>query len=125
LIQKLILIGFAGALGTLSRYALAGAVQRWAGAEFPWGTFVVNVAGSLIFGFIWSIVAERFLLSPEVRLVILVGFMGAFTTFSTLMFESEQLIAGGEWMLAMLNVGGQVALGMIALIGGMALGRLV
>lgn len=123
--QKLLLIGFAGALGALARYGLGGLVQRFAGVTFPWGTFVVNIVGAFLFGLIWSSVEQRLVISAESRVIILSGFLGAFTTFSSFMFETSSLIGEGQWTLAALNLGGQMVLGLVAMFLGLAAGRLV
>lgn len=123
--QKLALIALAGSLGTLARYGLAGLVQRWAGLGFPWGTAAVNVLGSFCFGLVWTLAAERAALSPETRAVVLTGFMGAFTTFSTFMFETGELVRAGQWLLAVANVAGQSVLGLAAVFGGWALARML
>ena len=123
--QKLLWLAVAGVLGTLARYGLGGLVQRISGGEFPWGTVVVNLAGSFAFGVVWSLSQERMLISPEVRIIILVGFMGAFTTFSTFMFETSQLLRDGQWLLAMGNLLLQNVIGVVCLFAGLAVGRLV
>jgi CrcB protein len=122
--QKLLLIGLAGALGSLSRYALSGWVQRYTDSLFPWGTLVVNVVGAFAFGFIWSLVEQRLVVSVETRVVILSGFLGAFTTFSSFMFETSILIGDGLWGLALANVGGQIVSGLVAMFLGLSAGRL-
>ena len=124
-LEKLLWIGAAGALGALARYGLAGVVQRAAGASFPWGTWAVNVAGSFLFGLVWSLAEERMLISGETRAIVLTGFMGAFTTFSTFMFETGTLAQGGQWDLVALNVLGQNAVGLTFMFLGMAAGRLL
>jgi len=123
--QQWILIGFAGAMGALARYTLAGLVQNLLGPGFPWGTAFVNVLGSFLFGFIWSLAEGRLALSPQTRTIILTGFMGAFTTFSTFMFETGGLIRDTQWTLALGNVAGQVILGLVCLFAGLAIGQLV
>lgn len=123
--QKMILIGAAGALGALARYGLGGLVQRYSGVTFPWGTFVVNMLGSFLFGFVWSLVEQRLVISVESRVIILSGFLGAFTTFSSFMFETSSLIGEGQWGLAALNIVGQIGLGLVAMFLGLAAGRLV
>lgn len=123
--DKLFLIGLAGAAGTLARYGLAGWVQRLAGPGFPWGTFAVNIIGSFLFGLVWMLAESRGLISPTARLVILTGFMGAFTTFSTYMFESGGLIRDGQMLYMAANIVGQVILGLAALFAGFWLGRIV
>jgi fluoride exporter len=122
---KLLWLALAGVGGTLARYGLSGWVQRNAGAWFPWGTFAVNLAGCFLFGLIWSFSENRTAISAEIRTVILLGFLGAFTTFSSFAFETSQLIRDGQWMAAALNVTGQNVLGIAGLFVGLALGRSV
>jgi CrcB protein len=108
---KVVLMMGAGSVGTLCRYLLQGAVQGLFSASFPFGTLVVNLTGCFIFGFIWSLAEERFAISPEARLVLLVGLLGAFTTFSTFAFESLEELREGELLLMAVNIGAQVVLG--------------
>ena len=123
-LQRLGLLAVTGAIGTLARYWLGGLVYRVCGTGFPWGTFTVNVLGCFLFGVVWVLAEERLLIKGETRFVILTGFMGAFTTFSTFAFETHQLVRDSEWLLAAGNVIGQVALGFLGLFVGIALGRL-
>lgn len=120
--QKLLFLGLAGGLGALSRYGLAMAVQRLAGMDFPLGTFVVNMLGCLAFGLVFGLF-DRALLPPDLRPVVLTGFMGAFTTFSTYAFESYTLMRYGQYLSALLNIGGQTVLGLAAVFLGMALAK--
>ncbi len=123
--QKLALIAVAGALGTLARYGLGGLVQEHSGKMFPWGTVAVNLLGCLVFGVIWSSLQERGPTSSETRTILLIGFMGAFTTFSTFIFETRKLLDDAQWLpavgyFALHNLGG-----LAAMIAGLALGRLL
>ena len=122
---KLMWLFAAGGLGALARYGLGGLVQRLCGSEFPFGTIVVNLVGCLAFGFVWSLADERLLISGETRFIILTGFMGAFTTFSTFAFETSGLLRDAEWWYAAGNVLGHNVLGVVSVIGGMALGKLL
>ncbi|MBU1040067.1 MAG: fluoride efflux transporter CrcB [Proteobacteria bacterium] len=124
-LHKIFLLGLAGACGTLSRYWLSGAVQGVMGRDFPWGTAAVNLLGCLLFGLVWVLADERQLIRAEFRVVILVGFMGAFTTFSSLIFETGELLRGTQWAYAALNLMGQNLLGFAAFYIGAALGRVV
>lgn len=121
--QKWMWLAIAGALGTLARYGLGGLAQQLGRGEFPWGTLTVNVAGCLLFGVVWTAAEERGLLSPYARSMVLIGFMGAFTTFSTYMFETQQMLRDGEWLWAALNFTANNLLGWLGLWGGMVLGR--
>ena len=123
--MKLLWIAIAGALGTLLRYWLGGTVQRFAGGSFPWGTMVINVSGCFVFGLFWAFAVERFNISGELRIIVLLGFMGAFTTFSSFIFETMELLKDSEWLLAGLNMVGQNVLGLVGLFLGWTLGRMV
>ncbi len=123
--QKILLLMLAGGLGSLSRYTLAGTVQRLAGSSFPIGTFVVNCLGCFLFGLIWSVLEDRIGISPDVRVIVLTGFMGAFTTFSTFIFETANLVSASQWFLAATNCAGQLVIGIAVLWIGLHLGKLV
>ncbi|TVM18493.1 chromosome condensation protein CrcB [Oceanidesulfovibrio indonesiensis] len=123
--QKLAFIALAGALGSLSRYGLAGLVHRFAGAGFPYGTFVVNIIGSFLFGLVWGFSEGRLGFSPELRIILLTGFMGAFTTFSTFAFESTSMLRTGQLLPFAANVGGQIIVGFTLLWLGLALGKAI
>jgi fluoride exporter len=102
--QKLFLIALAGSIGTLARYGLSGLIQNLSGGQFPWGTLSVNIIGCYFFGLTWALAEERLLISGEMRMIILIGFMGAFTTFSTYMFESGELLRDSQWLPAIGNL---------------------
>lgn len=125
MLTKTLYLCAGGAAGTLSRYYLSGVAQRLAGGSFPLGTFVVNMLGCLFFGAVWGYFENRLLPGSEVRLLALTGFMGAFTTFSTYMFETAELVKVGQIAMAMVNVVGQSALGLALVLTGIALGRLL
>ena len=121
--QKLFWLAVAGACGSLARYGLAGWIQSGLRSGFPWGTLAVNVLGCFAFGLIWSLTQERMAIGPEVRTIVMVGFLGSFTTFSAFLFETEQMLEHAEWLAAALNVGGELAAGFLAYVLGVALGR--
>jgi CrcB protein len=102
--QKIILIGLAGLVGTLCRYWLSGLVARQYGETFPWGTLVVNVMGCFLAGSLYYLMEERFLVSPTLRTVMLIGLLGGFTTFSSFSLQTFTLLREGEFALATLNV---------------------
>jgi CrcB protein len=115
-------IGVAGCLGALARYGLEGLVSRRAGA-FPWGTFVVNVSGSFLLGLSVTLLGERLAVAPWLRAAVAIGFLGAYTTFSTLSLESYRLLETRSYALAGANLVGSVTAGLVALYGGVVLGR--
>src|SRR5215510_4608237 len=102
--QKTILIALAGLVGTLLRYWLSGVVARQYGETFPWGTMAVNLIGCFVTGAVFYLTEERFLISPAVRTVILIGLLGGFTTFSSFGLQTFTLLRDGEFGLATLNV---------------------
>lgn len=91
-------------MGTVSRYGLAGVVSQRMGAVFPWGTVAVNITGCLVIGFLDILFEKKFLLSPNYRILLMTGFCGAFTTFSTLMLETSNLLKENEFLYAFGNV---------------------
>jgi CrcB protein len=112
----------AGGLGALGRYGLSGLAQR-IGAGFPWGTLAVNVLGSLTLGFIMQIGLSTDVIPREVRIAATVGFLGAFTTFSTFSFETARYLEDGVWSTGLLNIISNVVLCIAAALLGMFLGR--
>jgi CrcB protein len=124
MLVRLTLLGVAGAAGTLARYGVQiGVVQR--SGHPAVGTFIVNVLGCLALGIAWGMLDRRDLLAGDLRLVLLTGLLGAFTTFSALMFDTARLARDTSVALAVLNIGGQVVVGLLLLAAGVALGRLV
>jgi CrcB protein len=118
---KTILIGLAGLTGTLLRYWLSGLVARQYGETFPWGTMSVNMVGCLVTGAVFHLTEERFLVSPTLRTVILIGLMGGFTTFSSYGLQTFTLLRDGEFGLATLNVGVSNLFGLLMVWAGYAL----
>ena len=122
---KLAGIGIGGALGALARYGLGGWVQRSCGAGFPWGTLVVNLVGCFLFGLAWSLAEQRLRISGEMRAVFFIGFMGAFTTFSTFAYETANLMRDAQFASAAANALVQNVVGVAFILLGLALGRAV
>jgi fluoride exporter len=118
-----LLIAVGGAAGALSRYVVDDLVTRAAGGAFPLGTLVVNLTGSFVLGLLFALVIERSALPADLRAPVMIGFIGAYTTFSTWMLESMRLMEDGAWLLAAANLGGSVVLGMLAVFAGLAVGR--
>ncbi|MBK8270407.1 MAG: fluoride efflux transporter CrcB [Planctomycetes bacterium] len=112
--MKPLLIFLAGGAGSLARYWTAGAAQRIGGSQFPFGTLCVNVIGCLLIGFLSAALSGKWQVREEYRVMVLVGFLGGFTTFSAFALESYKLITGREFGLAMMNVVLSVGLGFAA-----------
>lgn len=123
--MPLILIGLGGFAGAVARYVVDGFVAERVAGAFPWGTLVVNVSGSFALGLLFALSVDRAILPAEIRGPVLIGFIGAYTTFSTYMLESWQLIGSGAYGLALANLFGSVFLGLVAVVAGMVLGRLL
>lgn len=117
-------IAVAGAMGALARYAVDGWISRRAGG-FPWGTFVVNVTGAFLLGFLFTVFTERFRVSPWMRSAVTIGFLGAYTTFSTFTLETFRLLEDGAYVLGMANAVGSLVAGLVAVWAGVVLGRVV
>jgi fluoride exporter len=103
-LARLIWIGFAGLLGTLSRYLLSGWVDRRIGETFPSGTMVINLSGCFLAGFVYQLTEHRFMVDPIVRTSILIGFLGGFTTFSSFGLQTFTLLRDGEFWFAAVNM---------------------
>ncbi len=125
MLQRIFLLALAGSIGTLARYGLSLFVQKFNPMLFPWGTFTINLLGCFAFGIIWSLAEDRMVMSSETRLILLTGFMGAFTTFSTFAFETSQLLRDSQWWLAAGNFAGQTVLGIVLMIAGLGIGRIL
>lgn len=123
--MQIVVIGAGGAIGAIARYLLGGAVHRLTPGFFPYGTFVVNVVGCLVFGLIVGLAESRLTLGPGGRAFLLIGVLGGFTTFSSFTFESFELLRDGQVLQAAANVTGQVVLGFMALWAGFTAGRAV
>ncbi len=122
--ERLLIVAFGGAAGAVARYLVGGwCAGRW-GADFPYGTLVINVSGSLVLGFVAVLTTERFS-APNIRLLVGVGFLGAYTTFSTYQYESLQMLMEGSTARALLNLFGSLALGVPAAWLGTVLARLL
>jgi CrcB protein len=119
----LVLIAAGGAAGAVTRYLVDTAVSERLGGAFPWGTFLINATGSFVLGLLFALAIERSVLPASIRGPVLIGFIGAYTTFSTLMLESWRLAEDGAVVLAVANVGGSALIGLVAVFAGLAIGR--
>lgn len=123
--MTLVLIAAAGAAGAVARYLVDVAVLERFGGAFPLGILVVNLSGAFALGVLAAVIVDRGLLSAELRAPLLVGFLGAYTTFSTLMLDSWRLIEDGLPALGLVNLVGSVVLGVVAVVGGLWIGRVI
>jgi CrcB protein len=117
---RILALSVGGVAGVNARYWLGVWINRWASAQFPWATFTINVTGAFAIGFLTALLARW---SPHsmLRLLILVGFLGGYTTFSTFAFESVTLWQRGEWVLSFAYMSGSVLAGCAAVVLGAAL----
>jgi CrcB protein len=108
----MLLVMLGGALGTGARYAISGLVAGAIGETFPWGTMVINITGSFIIGFVFTLTAPdgRLFVSTGTRQFIMTGFCGGYTTFSSFSLQTLNLLRNGEWGAAGGNIFGSVAL---------------
>ncbi len=121
--QQLLAIAGGGALGAVLRFLMSSNIYRLFGRDFPYGTLAVNVLGSFLIGIFFILIVERGTLSIEWRNIIMFGFLGAFTTFSTFSIETLSLLESGELSRAALNIFLSVALCLGATWLGLILGR--
>lgn len=119
------LIAVGGAAGAVTRYLVDVFVSERFGGAFPLGTLVINLTGSFALGLLFALSIERAVLPADIRGPLMIGFLGAYTTFSTLMLESWRLVEDGAAVLAIANVAGSAALGVGAVVLGLAVGRAI
>ena len=122
--MQILFLALAGALGAVSRYALGGLAHNILGNSFPYGTLIVNVIGSLLIGFIMQISLSTDMVSPQMRTIIIIGFLEAFTTFSAFSYETASLLEDGSLAAASINIVANVALSLVAVFLGIGLGRM-
>ena len=120
----ILVVALGGAFGAMARYGLSGWVQGFMNTTFPMGTLVVNVVGSFLLGLALYLL-ESTAPTTEIRSFVTIGFLGAFTTFSTFSYEAVVLLQGGEWTRGGLYVGGSLVLGLMGILMGLGLGSFV
>ena len=116
MIRNILLVALGGAVGSVCRYLLSSMNA----ASWPWGTFVVNILGSLIIGLLVGLISKG-VFSPEMKLLLVTGFCGGFTTFSTFANESFGMMKAGDVLMTAIYIGASIVVGILAVWGGLAL----
>jgi fluoride exporter len=124
-LQKYIFIAIGGALGSMARYWVGATVASKLGTKFPYGTFVINISACLIIGFSLTLLSKRAELNPAWRFLIPVGFIGAYSTFSTYEWETLSTLRTGALLMALLYAVSSLVLGLIAVWGGSVLAEVI
>ncbi len=123
--KELVFLGLAGALGALSRYGLSCAAVRVLGSDFPYGTLLVNILGCLGLGLLMHIGLTTDIIPRSLGVVLSVGFLGSFTTFSMFSYETVRYIQNGAWFSVAGNISANVVLGILATIAGLSIGQVI
>jgi CrcB protein len=121
--MQILYLAIAGALGAVSRFLLSGFTYRLLGSGFPYGTLCVNVLGSLLIGFVMQVGLSTDIIPQSLRTAVTVGFLGAFTTFSTFSYETLNYIQEGIWGMAFLNIAANVIVCLVAVFAGIMIGK--
>ncbi|MCO6178494.1 fluoride efflux transporter CrcB [Ciceribacter sp. RN22] len=121
--NQILLVAAGGAVGSVCRYLVGAGLLRLAGPAFPWGTLSVNLVGSFGIGILAELIVARFGASPEMRLLLITGFLGGFTTFSAFALDAVSLFERGEALSSLVYVGASVGLSLVATVAGIGLMR--
>jgi len=125
MIKNLLLVGLGGGIGSIARYLC----QKWFSENyphpFPWGTFLVNLCGCFLIGVFYEATEKTSVLSPQARLLLITGFCGGFTTFSTFAFENMNLLRSGDILYFSVYIAASVVLGIAGVFGGIAITKLL
>lgn len=101
---RFFILAISGAAGTVARYTIGGWAQQICGSQFPFSTFIVNALGCLAIGFLGTLADEKAFFSPDLRVAMILGFLGAFTTYSSFAYETWAMFKNGEFLFAALNI---------------------
>ena len=123
MIIRILVIAVGGAIGALARWGTGEIVNSAVGQATPLAAGAANMLGCFLFGIIWVLAEEKLMMDTVLKAALLTGFMGAYTTFSTFVFDSGSLLRDGQWMLAAFNVSAQIIVGVLALFAGFGIGR--
>lgn len=121
--NQIILVAAGGAVGSVCRYLVGVGLLRLAGPAFPWGTLAVNLVGCFAIGLLAELIVARFGASPEMRLLLITGFLGGFTTFSAFALDAVSLFERGETLSSLVYVGVSVGLSLVATVAGIGVMR--
>jgi CrcB protein len=124
-LNRYLFIAIGAALGANARYLVGTWAGHRFGADFPYGTLIVNVTGSFVLGFLLTLGTDRLQISPEMRLLLAVGFLGSYTTFSSFTVESVNLLRDGGLWTGMLSILGNNFIGLLSALSGAYLARLI
>jgi fluoride exporter len=124
-VNEYLIVSLGAVVGACSRYYISRLAAKIMGAVFPYGTLIINVTGSVVVGYFMIYTTERVLIDPRWRLLVVVGFCGAFTTFSSYAFESMAYFEQGQWHLMLTNILTNNLLCLAGALGGMALARVL
>jgi fluoride exporter len=122
---KIFMIGLAGFVGTVGRFWLSDVMARKIGETFPWGTLAVNLIGCFLAGLLFYPMHERYAVSPNVRSIVLIGFLGGFTTFSSFGLQTFALLKDNQFALATANIAVSNILGLLLVWAGYALAKAI
>ena len=121
MIKNFLIVGLGGAVGSMLRYAVQKFFQAQTAAAFPTGTLLVNIAGCFLIGILWSLVSRSLTWNDEMKLLLMTGFCGGFTTFSAFSLENFHLIRNNHWQQALVYTSASLSLGVLATFIGIAL----
>jgi CrcB protein len=124
-VERALFVAVGGAIGSVLRYRISGWATGWLGAEFPYGTLIVNTAGAFIIGFVQQVGTESLLIPDDVRLFLTTGVMGGLTTYSTFSYETVRLMEANAWSEAWANILVTTTICLALCFLGIAAGRLV
>lgn len=125
MIKLILFIGAGGFLGSVSRFLVSRYFQQLSLSSFPYGTFIVNVAGCLLVGILFGVSAKSGWISPEWRMFLVVGFLGGFTTFSTFSMENIAMLRDGDFFHFFLYIGSTLILGLAATLFGILMTKYI